>query len=162
MGGDAYTMQFKLVRQVLVGVHTVSNPTRQEWDQQCVLIENTRNEVRAVLIYTDGGGPSSSQRKQMRNALHDTPAPPTAILTESPWVRGIITSVKWFLSGPIAAFEPADLNGALDHLRLPFDPSERSAIVNTLTALAGELRVTLPQYDPISLRAPRRERNSQS
>lgn len=158
---SALTMRVKLVHQVIVGVHTAQNPAKHEWDRYCLLLESARKDLRALLFYTEGGGPSSAQRQQLRDAMHDTPAPPSAVLTDSVWARGIITSLNWFLQTPIGAFEPENLHDALEHLALPYGPQERDDIVECLFALAREIGVRLPLYDRTSLRAPKRDHMSE-
>src|SRR5262245_14002748 len=87
---------------VLVVVHTAQVPTDDAWNAHCALIERVRRELRAVVVYADGGGPSSKQRQEMRRALQGA-IPPVAILTNSVLVRGIVTSLNWFLSNHMVA-----------------------------------------------------------
>jgi len=142
------TMLFSYLHGVFVGVHTANSPSAEEWREHCTVIERVRHETRGVLVYTQGGGPNTQQRQQMRAALHELPAPPTAILTASPWVRGIITSLNWFLGNRVAAFEPHDVDGALAHITRGDAPLKRDELVGVLSSLAQRLAVTLP--GPIS------------
>jgi hypothetical protein len=141
---DAPTMRFSYVDRVFVGVHTAKNPRPAEWSAHCASIERLRNETRGCLVYTLGGGPSSKQREEMRVAFHEQPAPPTAIMTSSALVRGIITSLNWFLADKIAAFEPAELAAALQYLERGTGALDRDKLVSTLVSLADELALKLP------------------
>ena len=92
-----------------------------------------------------GGGPDSRQRGELGDALHGLPAPPTAILTNSTAVRGIITSLTWLLKDPeIATFAPDDLDSALGHINCGNAIAMRRWIVKTLLISAGELGLELP------------------
>ena len=88
------SMRFQYVDRVSLGVHTTEPPRDDEWERHCQNRERERTRMLGVLVYTDGGGPSSHQRKRSRDALHDSPAPNTAIITSSVFVRGVITSLN--------------------------------------------------------------------
>lgn len=110
-------MRFRFALGYFVGVHTATAPSADAWTMHCAEIERRRNETRGVLVYTLGGGPDSKQREQLRNALHGLQAPPTAIMTASPLVRGIVTGLNWFFHDPrIAAFPHVDFDNALRYL----------------------------------------------
>jgi hypothetical protein len=145
----APTMLFRFVDGVLVGAHNARNPTVDEWRRHCEVIERLRHETRGVLIYTEGGGPDSKQRELLYLALLGLPPPPTAILTASAFVRGIITSLNWFFKGQqLAAFAPSNFDGALRHLEVGGVELRREPILQTLGAVAGEIGVTLPPVRP--------------
>lgn len=137
-------MRFVYVDGVFVGAHTAQAPRDDEWERHCKNLERERTRVLGVLVYTDGGGPTTHQRKLLRSALHDSPAPPTAIITNSLVVRGIITSLNWFANNQLAAFEPQDLDGALRHLQKNGAAIDKGKLVGSLRALASELSITLP------------------
>lgn len=152
------SMLFSFVDGVFVGVHTKDAPSAQDWRKHCLEIERRRNETRGVLVFTLGGGPSSKQREQMRDALHELKPPPTAILTGSGLVRGIVTALNWFFGGQqIAAFEPDRLHDALHYLEKNGASASQAQIQATLSQLAATLGVELPEARPLSLRAQRRQ-----
>lgn len=136
-------MRFRFALGYFVGVHTASAPSADAWTAHCAEIERRRHETRGVLVYTLGGGPNSKQREQLRDALHGLQAPPTAIMTASPLVRGIVTGLNWFFRDPgIAAFAHEDFDGALSYL------SKKGAVPvdqlrEVLTQLADEMGVSL-------------------
>lgn len=137
-------MLFDFRDGIFVGVHTAEKPTSEEWRQHCSVIERERQATRGVLVFTLGGGPTTQQRHEMRAALHEVPAPPTAILTASPLVRGIITSLNWFLSNQVKAFEPAEIDRALKYLATGNAAIDRARVFETLSGLASRLSVELP------------------
>lgn len=146
------TMLYRYVDCILVGVHTSDNPREREWRQHCASLERLHHEMRGVLVYTDGGGPTGKQCQQLRLALHEHASPPAAILTSSAWVRGVISSLNWFLADQVAAFEPTDLDGALRYLARPDQRLLRDEIVQVLGVLATQLSVHLPPERPDSAR----------
>lgn len=141
-------MLFSFVSGVWVGVHTHQNPTVEEWRDYCARFERTRHDMRGVIVFTQGGGPSSRQREELRLAIGDTPVQPTAILSGSTFVRGIITSLNWFATNrQLAAFAPHDFEGALRYLAVDGASVDRAQIMSTMTSLAAQLRVPLPLAD---------------
>jgi hypothetical protein len=137
-------MLFRYVDRVVVMVHTTAAPDVASWHQYCAAILHFRSEARGVLVFTQGGGPNSKQREEMRLALGDRPSPPVAIMTSSPIVRSIITSLNWFFGQSVAAFAQDDLTGPLRHLSSAGHTPSGELLLRTLSALAGELGVQLP------------------
>ena len=136
-------MRFGTVEGVLVVVHTSVDPSDEEWTSQCQTVEKHGAELSAVLVYSEGGGPSTKQRSQMRHALGERTAPLTAIMTSSTVVRGIITSLNWFLDNRLSAFEPSELNRALAYIGFAEPSPARDALVRCLNDRAQELGVKL-------------------
>lgn len=137
-------MLFDFRDGVFVGVHTAEAPSSEEWRRLCSDIERERLTTRGVLVFTLGGAPSTQQRQEMRAAIGDIAVPPCAILTASPLVRGIITSLNWFLGNQVKAFDPNDIERALRYVasgKAAIDPVQ---IVETLSQLASKLSVELP------------------
>jgi len=138
-------MLFDFRDGIFVGVHTEAAPSAEEWQRHCVVIERERNATRGVLVFTLGGGPTTQQRHEMRAALHEVPAPPTAILTASTLVRGIITSLNWFLGNQVRAFEPSEVDRALRYLASAGTAIDREKVLETLSQLASKLSVVMPR-----------------
>jgi hypothetical protein len=141
--GRAHTMAYRFVDDVLVMVHTVTAPSDEEWNDHVQRLARTRTSLRGVMVFTAGGGPTSKQRERLRSAVPSS-IPPTAIMTDSPLVRGIITSINWFVNNPLSAFHPDDLQGALRHIARSGPPIDAAKIVGAVRALAEELSVKLP------------------
>ncbi|HKU42739.1 MAG TPA: hypothetical protein VJR89_31490 [Polyangiales bacterium] len=139
-------MRFVFIDGIWVGVHTAAAPTAEEWQTHCLNIEQVRNDTRGVLVYTEGGGPSTGQRKEMRAALQGLAPPPSAILTDSALVRGIVTALNWTFGGEkIAAFPPGALPRALHYLERNGAAPKHGAITRALGVLANELSIELPR-----------------
>lgn len=146
MPTSAKTMQFRFVDGFVVGVHKADGPLPGEWTAHCDDLHRRRRDIRGVIIFTAGGGPSSKQRGELRDALMGQ-ADPTAILTTSGLVRGIITSLNWFFPGPnqVEAFAPAAFREAFAFVQSHTGavlPTE--LVLRTLRDLALELGQPLP------------------
>lgn len=138
------TMSFEFVEGIFVGVHTEAAPREDEWQHHCEHIERVRDRTGGVVVYTEGGGPTTNQRQQLRRALGELSPPPTAILTASPIVRGIITSINWFFKGErVAAFSPSDYAAALVHAGVERG-AMRVSVLRSLEAQAKRIGVVLP------------------
>jgi len=141
----AKTMQFAHVDGLLVGVHAAVGPSEHDWAQHCEHVERLRHRTRGVLVFTQGGRPTLKQRAQLRSALREVPAPPTAVLTPSTFVRGLVSSLSWFGGDHVAAFAATDVDGALHFLAARGPAVSRDEVIRTLTGLANELALTLPE-----------------
>lgn len=137
-------MLFDYRSKILVAVHTAADPSPEEWSRYCSAIERQRHEMRGTVVYTLGGGPSSRQRQEMRVAFHETPMAPVAILTRSAIVRGIITSINWFQGNQLVAFDPNDVDRALQYVGSQGAVIDRGEIIEMLSALAHELNIPAP------------------
>jgi hypothetical protein len=89
------------------------------------------------LVYTAGGAPDASQRKEL-NAIMAPTRPPVAILTPSALARAIGTAFTWF-NPRLRVFAPRDLNAALEHLELSV--IERRAATEALSQLQTALGI---------------------
>lgn|GEM_PF-5011023 len=103
--------------------------------------------LRGVLVFTAGGGPTTKQRERLRASVPSS-IPPIAIMTDSVLVRGIITSINWFVNNPLSAFEHQDLEGALRHIARGGASVDAAKIVSTVHLLAKELSVKVPPSWP--------------
>ena len=103
----------------LIVVHGRSDPTDSEWQQ---LLEAWRShpEVTEQLVLTLGGGPNVVQRRQSLEILNARPlgSPPTAVLTDSVVVRGMVTALGWFATNRLRAFALERVEDALTFLHV--------------------------------------------
>jgi hypothetical protein len=138
-------MAFGEVNFYIILVHNKHTPTDEEWSEyiQFNLARGTAHGVLSrFLVVTEGGSPSSAQRK----AMHDTITPilkkkPTvirsAIVTPSTFVRGVVTAMH--LINPIfKAFSPGDMKEAYAYLGIP--PAYFGEIEAMTTSLKAQLR----------------------
>lgn len=110
---------------VVVGPDT---PDDAEWAQLVAAMKRDRHQ--RTLVVSAGGGPSAAQRKAILDASGGKGLP-AAIITDSVVVRGIATAISWFVSD-VRAYPPGDLQGALDHLKVPLRVDEVQRVIDEL------------------------------
>lgn len=103
-------------------------PSPEEWGEVMRRVEERLPQLRSVLVFTTGGGLKPSQREHVERVSR-TAGLRVAVMTDSSFSRGVVTALSWFRV-QIKAFEPADWDGACDHLRLvlPDRPHLREAL----------------------------------
>lgn len=128
-------MTFKVINNLFVVVYGPLNPTDEEWYGYMAAVRKAGIDRTVQLIVTEGGGPTSTQRKFLNELLGGAQVP-VAVLTTSVTVRGIITALGWFNRG-IRGFSPSDLRGALAHLNV--SPFEHERVATTIKTMSGEI-----------------------
>jgi hypothetical protein len=109
-------MCFDWADTLLLMAHTKKTPEDASWSAVCRSLADTINEKGAIrtLVFTDGGGPSSSQRQEMANLVHPTKYR-AAVFSTAPSVRFIVTSLT-FINPMIRSFAPNEWQRGLEHL----------------------------------------------
>ena len=117
-------MAFQKVGDYFVLVHNAIAPTDEEWDEWL-----QHYTYASILVVTDGGAPTASQRKRMKLRIDELRASPTyvpnknepkvATVTSSSFVRGVLTALGWFYHDSYAAFPPDHIAHALAYLDVP-------------------------------------------
>lgn len=149
------TMRTRFVRGFFVGVHTAKNPSNEAWFAHCREVERLRHVTRGALFYTQGGGPNSKQRQELRAALQGLDPPLSAIMTASQVVRGIVIGLNWFFRDPrVAVFAPDDFEGAFAFVSRGDATAPHDEILDALARLAGELGIETPLQAQASRRDP--------
>ena len=125
-------------RSYVVTVHSARAPSDAEWDAYLRDTGEYLPELRGVLIVTDGGGPTSSQRRSLKKLFEEQPHFNAffAVISSSLVARGIVLAINLF-NPYIRAFRPEDIDRALKFLRVP-EPERPS-----LLAMAKQLREQL-------------------
>lgn len=116
-------------------VHTAEKPTDVEWD--AMLAHFRANRAERVIVFTDGGGPSTLQRGRLNDALEGAVVK-TAIVSSSQVIRGIATALSWFNPG-IRSFLPHQAPLALSYLGLAAGEHER--VMQHVLKLSRDLHV---------------------
>ena len=117
------TLGLARVGTVLVLAHDVQPPAAEEWTRYCQAIATHHASLTGQLVLAEGAGPDAAQRQQVLDGViahyqKGAPTPPTAVLTRSLMVRGVVTLFNWFTPRAMRAFAPDDLRGAAEHMRL--------------------------------------------
>lgn len=122
----------------VVVVHGDEPPTDAEWSLYVADGVRWIPELRGFLVVSDGGGPSSRQRREMERALTGAgQMPRIALVSSSLLGRGIGVAVSLF-NANLRTFRPDDLDRALEYLRA--SPFSRPALLAELERLKAELR----------------------
>jgi DNA-binding LacI/PurR family transcriptional regulator len=101
-----------MVGRTLVVVHGVTHPGDKDWAIYLDAIRQHAGSIEAQLIVTDGGSPNSAQRRASLELSAAHPAPPSAVVTSSVLVRGVVAALSWFMKDRIRAFSPAEFDEA--------------------------------------------------
>ena len=92
-------MTWTLQAQILLVAHDSSPPSDDEWQAWLREFERCAPSAQAMLVYSTGGGPTSSQRKELLAVIARLDrVPRVVIVTSSNLMRGLATAVGWFLA----------------------------------------------------------------
>jgi hypothetical protein len=137
-------MRYRCDGRVIVVAHTTAPPSDEEWsgyarEVEALLSRSAPEQVRTV-VFTDGGGPSAEQRRQLTE-IKGWDLVRVSVVSQSVAVRGIVTAFSWF-NPKIKAYLPIAVAAALRHLGLtPEEESRVWAIVKEFQDLGmGHLR----------------------
>src|SRR5262245_165121 len=85
-------------------------------------VEQHRARIKGTLVYTLGGAPNATQRKQLREIIWRGGEPfPTAIMMGSAMIRTVITAINLFLNNQLRTFTLEELEAALQYIRAPHE-----------------------------------------
>jgi hypothetical protein len=133
------TMAFETVGRVCVAVHTTEPPDQKTWDASIVelkaAIERIGIERIRSVAFTEGGGPSFSQRQQI-NTLFSGRGMISAVVSSNSFIRGIVTALAVF-NRKIKVFRPDAVDEAFRYLGL--SESESKAVRRATAKLQTEI-----------------------
>lgn len=78
-------------------IHTANPPSEHEWNAYMAAVREIEKDLSKVrtLVFTDGGGPNSAQRKAINDFLKGRETP-VVLVSSSQLIRGITTALSWF------------------------------------------------------------------
>ena len=124
--------------RVAVAVFGDKSPSDFEWQDYMSKLTQLGSGGHRTLVLTRGGGPSVLQREQLAELMDRQRDVKVAVLTDSVFARGIVTALRWFRRDANAAFDPRELEAALDYLELDERERERvRALVPKLVSYLG-------------------------
>src|SRR4051812_6501622 len=91
------SLDFRTIGTLLVLRENLHAPTEDDWNAFLRELHGLRprmKEMRAI-VFTDGGGPTTDQRKRLRDVIEGHPIH-TAVVTDKVTVRFIISSIALF------------------------------------------------------------------
>jgi hypothetical protein len=133
-------MAWSIHGDLLLVAHDEGPPSDEEWRAWLRDYEAAAATLRGNVVCSLGGGPTSSQRKDLLNVIGRLErVPPALILTSSALMRGLVTAIGWFL--PVdrrpTMFALDQLGAALDSLGI--DTSARVAARTEMERLRASL-----------------------
>jgi hypothetical protein len=127
------TMVWGEHRGVVLAVHGEADPTDAEWGAFLRACEASTGT--ALLVLSNGGGPSAAQREQIDRIPHWRDRP-TAIVTESAIALGIVTTILGS-GGNTRVFYLRQMDEAFDYVQI--DKASRDDFARRLTAMKEDL-----------------------
>lgn len=133
-------MAWTVLGDLLLTAHDDKAPSDDEWQSWLRDYEANIEGLRGNVVHSLGGGPTSSQRKDLLSIVNRyARVPPTVIMTSSALMRGLVTAVGWFLPPERrpTMFNLDEVGPALGSLGL--DPATRNAARMELDKLRASL-----------------------
>lgn len=126
-------------RRLVVLVHSKDAPSDADWNTYCEDMRNWCQQIRGILVVSEGGGPNGVQRGELESALgNDKFKAKTAVVTLSRVARGIVTAISWF-SPTIKAFSTIQIPAALEYLEVP--AGSHDAVLKVIKGLRLQLEL---------------------
>ncbi|APR79638.1 Hypothetical protein A7982_04985 [Minicystis rosea] len=135
---------FRLSGRYLICAYNEYPPTDEEAKASLEIFKTLNFETVKVLTFTKGGAPTASQRKELNDALAGRQLT-TAVVSDSPLLRGIITAFSWF-NPKIKAFNSSELEQAFLYLEIP--PSRWERIAEESAKVQAEVDKPRPSSRP--------------
>lgn len=104
---------------LILVAHTKKSPEAVTWTAMCQAFAERLSkggELR-TLVFTDGGGPSSSQREELAK-VSQSKKHRIGVVSTAPAVRFIVSSMALF-NPTIKSFAPAEWKRGLEHIGVP-------------------------------------------
>lgn len=122
----------------IVLVNGPTTPADDEWRAYVRDVERWLPDLVGTLIVSDGGGPNSAQRRELKEAFtrHGRASVRTAVLSDSLMARGIVNALNLFNPG-IRVFRPDAVGDALAYIGAALDGP---ALLAEVEWLRGRLR----------------------
>lgn len=129
---------FDLAGNTLIIVHNSKAPTNEEWFAWVKRMTN--RDYRNVLVYSEGGGPTASQRGETKEFWKTQNFfPKFSVVTESTAVRGILTALVWLgVEKTLRPFPPSAMAEALEWIEVSH--FERQMVLEKLVNLQIKLK----------------------
>lgn len=128
-------VQFKLVGNIFLSVFGERNSTDAEAAEGTEILRKAVNSNCKILVVTRGGANTAAQRKGVYEVLGGR-QPRAAIVSDSRFVRGVVTAMSWF-NKEGQAFSMEELDDAFEYLEIP--PSRFDLMREEITALEAKI-----------------------
>jgi hypothetical protein len=118
--GSETTFLYEIAAGAHIAVHTEKLPSNEEWKSYLDHIAAHFDDVRGLIVHAPGGnGPNAMQRAIATEHWEKFGRTPTmAIMTFSPFLKGAVTALSWFLGKKVKAFGAGDFEDVGKYLGL--------------------------------------------
>jgi len=137
-------LAIKVIDRLFLVAYGAASPSEEEWANYLAMVERHGIERTMQIIVTDGGEPTSAQRRRLNDLLAGRFVP-VAVVSPSATVRETVTALSWF-NRKIKAFPPSGLREAIAYLEIPTNRVD--LIEKELRKLQAELRRAAPPGRP--------------
>lgn len=138
------TMAFTRIRHCIIAVHGQQSPSDDEWDSYVEFAKkHVIQDVQRTLVVTEGGAPSTMQRKALVEAIGtESKSDRVAVVTSSRIAHLAVTALRWFWNPIFRTFQPDRLGDALEYLGItePMATEMRNAVALLRAEIAPEER----------------------
>lgn len=110
-------MALKVIDRLFIVVYGAHDPTDDEWWAYIEDVKRHGIERTMQLIFTEGGGPTATQRRYLNETLAGQSVP-VAVMSCCQSIRVMVTAMSWF-NRKIRYFPPTGLADALAYLEIP-------------------------------------------
>lgn len=128
-------MVWKSYGDLVLIVHKVNSPTDEEWQRYLDDIKDRNVERMRTLVFTDGGVPTTAQRKMLNSWLAGR-STRVCLVSSSTLVRGVVTALSWF-NPKTHCVSPERWEEAFIYLQIA--PQERGKILREIQQLRAQL-----------------------
>ncbi len=126
--------------QLAVAVWSERTPPEIEWKEYVRVLSAMSSSNNRMIVFSAGGGPNAMQRQDLDELTEKKDDKVrVAIVTGSRIARGIVTAISWIRKDTHVAFNPTDVNKALDYLQL--NEEQRKAVLEYAKLMGDKLKV---------------------
>lgn len=120
---------------IMVTIHTAYAPSDADWKAYLNALGSKDVESVRSIVFTDGGAPSSKQRKELNELLGGRQVR-GIVVSNSMAVRGVVTALSWF-NPKIKAFAPDEFRQGLRYLEI--NSTEEAAVWEVIEDVLSRL-----------------------
>ncbi len=138
------TLAFGKVSSCVILVHSEAAPSDKDWNLYLDFLKLQKQKTSDIKILVQGKGgppPSAGQRARLV-AVVGKGGVPTAVMTEDPFARGVVTALNWVFGQKLAAFPSARMDDALNYLGV--STSVAPEIRKIISNLSAEIALNKP------------------
>jgi hypothetical protein len=104
------------IANIGIAVFTANPPSNEEWEHMLDVMRKADYTRFRGISFSDGGAPTTTQRKKMHEVTGGRSVP-SVVITASSFTRAVVTAMSWF-NPSIRAYSPEQLDEALHHLNV--------------------------------------------